>query len=484
MSDNSHGTDVQTKGAQKPLHSAIVAGGGLAGISAALALARHGVQVTLLESKSRLGGRAGSFPVLNAQRQELESIDYCQHVGMGCCTNLKQLIGWLDQVHDWKTHEQLHFFGPDGRYQKLSALPLLPAPYHLAAWLARWPGLQLGDRISVARGMLSIRKVKLDMAASQQSALDWLLARGQTARAIDHFWKTIVVSALGEELGRVHLAALGKVMQDGFLNHRSAFHLLVPAMPLSELFGHRSQAKLQQAGVEIHVQSALETVATHDDSRVTVTTKRGSFNADGLVLALPWYQISKVEDVDRRLGLARIATQADQLSCSPISGVHTWWDRAWLSLPHAAIVGRLCQWVFPHQSAHNATNSVPNQQAQDYYCQIVISASRSLHDIDPVDVAKQIHEDLAQVFPEVGTAKLLRLKIVTDPRAVFSVSPESSSLRPDVNLSERVALAGDWTNTGWPATMEGAVLSGFRAAEHLLKNRSPLPKFVCKPLGG
>jgi len=482
------------------IKSTIVVGGGLAGISAALALAKNGVQVTILESRRRLGGRTGSFTVEHPQSGELEDIDYCQHVGMGCCTNLKQLIQWLGQEHDWQAHRQLHLFGPSGVYQQLQAWPLLPAPLHLSGWLLKWPGLNLRDRVSVARGLLAIDKLQLDAATHTQSALGWLQSQGQTTGAIQRFWSTIVVSALGEELSRVSLAAVAKVLQEGFLRHRDAFHLLVPTRPLGELFGTRTAEQLRDHQVELHLASPVSAIDYSSDAAIRVTSGQRSFTADSLVLAVPWHQLGKIDFGNDSAGLAQLAKSCGQLQSSAITGVHTWWDRRWLELPHAAIVGRLCQWVFPKGDAIQ-TNTIPEKtipsqlgaasvsaaQAEHYY-QIVISATSSRRRGHAHDLATQIQRDLEEVFPAVRDAKLLRYQVVTDPQAVFSISPESHGWRPDPQVTSRLMLAGDWTATGWPATMEGAVLSGFRAAEQLLRlnhaqlNHSRLPNIVCPPL--
>lgn len=483
-------------------NSTIVIGGGLAGISAALALAKHGQRVTLLEARSRLGGRAGSFVTRSTAGEEVETVDYCQHVGMGCCTNLKQLIRWLEQDDAWQTHKQLHFYGPQGQYRRLRGLPGVPAPFHLGTWLWQWPGLSFADRWSVARGMLAIYSLRLDDRAAATAALPWLLEHRQTTNAIDNFWQTIIVSALGERLERVSLAAVGKVLQDGFLYHRHAFHLLVPTRPLDELFGKGAYDSLTAAGVDLLMRAPVEricqlasagssasdldrlpqTPAGNGDAgqaRFRVHYGGKTLTANQIILAVAWHQLPKIDFPQASPDMRQSLTDAARLQSSPITGVHTWWDRAWLPRPHAAIVGRLCQWVFPkpHATAdgQTATNGC--------YYQIVISASRTLPRGNPSAVGETIQADLAHVFPEIRAAKLLRCKTVSDPQAVFSISPQSIEYRPPTEgLSSGMLLAGDWTATGWPATMEGAILSGFRAAETVLQRQGQTRRIVRGPL--
>lgn len=446
----------------KPARTAIVIGGGLAGIAAALALAKQGVKVQLLESKRRLGGRTGSF----SKGEASEQIDYCQHVGMGCCTNLKQLIDWLGQRDEWETHRKLHFYGPDGHYQRLASLPLLPAPLHLSNWLLRWPGLSFADRVAVARGMLAIRKLKIGAKSDQLAAEPWLISQRQTPNAIDRFWRTIIVSALGEQLSQVNLSAVAKVLQDGFLNHRDAFHLLVPKRPLGELFGTEAETVLRNHGVEVHLQTRAQRLVQVAECRfVADSQKLGRTYADAVVVAIPWFRMRALVEATAHTPLMRIVQNAEQISGSPISGIHTWWDRKWLDTPHAAIVGRLCQWVFPkHLVTQQSTDD------SEHYYQIVVSASRQLPRSNSTDLTQLVHQDLAAVFPKVRDAKLLRMQVVTDPLAVYSASVASTELRPKPSVPNvNVWVAGDWVQTGWPATMESAILSGWRAAESIFE---------------
>ncbi len=449
--------------------SVIVVGGGLAGCSAALALARRGIHVTLFESRRRLGGRAGSFDckrgVGEIDSSESMEIDYCQHVGMGCCTNLRQLISWLGQGDDWCVHRELHFYGPSGKYQKLKALPLLPAPAHLANWLLRWPGLRIRDRIGIARAMLAIQRLKPLAAFDAINALAWLHEQNQTPESIERFWNTIIVSALGEETSRVSLSAVCKVMQDGFMNHRDAFHLLVPQKPLAELFGRRVQTVFSQLRVNVRCGASVDSVDLADPDRPRVLVNGQGHESDGLVVAVPWHKFGRLVPASSSAEVLQVAERAGQLSISPISGIHTWWDKPWLEHPHATLIGRLCQWVFPHQDDRKTSGKSREKTA---YYQIVISASRQLPlGADKTELGKLIQADLAQVFPGVMNRTLLDLRVVTDRQAVFSVAPGVNLLRPETLLSPRCALAGDWTRTGWPATMEGAILSGFRAADCL-----------------
>jgi len=398
---------------------------------------------------------------------------------MGCCTNLQQLIDWLGQRHEWETHRSLHFYGPNGRYQRLTALPLLPAPLHLSGWLLRWPGLNIADRIAVARGMLAIRKLKIGSQSDHLPAEPWLVAQHQTPKAIDRFWRTIVVSALGEQLSQVNLSSVAKVLQDGFLNHRDAFHLLVPKRPLGELFGTSAEAVLREHGVDMHLQTRVQRLVQVAECRFVVEAERiGRLQADAVVVAVPWFRMRALVEATGHRALMHVVQNAEQIVASPISGIHTWWDRQWLDTPHAAIVGRLCQWVFPKHAGAQFSTAAP-----DHYYQIVVSASRQLPRGNLPELMRLVHEDLAEVFPKVRDAKLLRMQVVTDPLAVFSASVQCSELRPKSEiLNTNVWLAGDWIQTGWPATMESAILSGWKATESILARWGTPAQITAAPL--
>ena len=455
----------------KERRQVVIIGGGLAGCSAALALARQAdaakrFRITLIESKSRLGGRVGSY---TDQASGL-TIDYCQHLGMGCCTALKQLIDWLDQRSLWRVERNLYFYGPGQQRQRLTALPCLPAPLHLGSWLWNWPGLNWQDRWHIARGMLAINRLPLvgDQAAKLESstALTWLRSHGQPERVLERFWSTIIVSALGEQLDRVGLLPMAKVFQDGFLRKRDAYHLLIPARPLDELFGLRFHEALMAAGVDVQLSTTINKSHWQGANCQRVDLSSGSsIYPDHLIAAVPWHAVGQLVSDCEDAHVKRVAFGAGQLQASPISGVHTWWDRPWLPTPHAALVGQLCQWVFPH-AERNATSEQAASAAQEHYYQIVISASRMLPRGDQQAVARMIEEDLREVFVEARQAKLLRARVVTDPQAVFSVGPGTAAWRPQAGTCHgNICWAGDWTNTGWPATMEGAIRSGLAAAE-------------------
>jgi squalene-associated FAD-dependent desaturase len=461
----------------------VIVGGGLAGMAAALALPADQFKVTLIEAKNRLGGRVGSFYDETTQQY----VDYCQHVGMACCTNLIQFLELLGVEDQWKRQPCLHFFLEHGRYLPLQAWPI-PAPFHLASLILKWPGLRLRDRMAIIVGLWSLMRWNRQVSNNPQLAIDWLLEHGQSQQAIDKFWRLILVSALGEKIERVTVEAARKVIIDGFVTNRRAYHLLVPQRPLAELMAEKAQTVLTGQNVELRFGERAQSFAWHENACRGVWLSDGSFvGGDEVIVSVPWHQISRLfssKPIDgSQLGSSASKPMAPApepclawaerwsgLQSAPITGVHLWWDQPWLEKPHAILVDRLCHWVFadPNTQRQPLNSTDPTS----FYTQVVISGSRELPKGNSARVIEAVEQDLRDVFPTLRGIRLLRATVVTDPNSVFSISPESLDLRPPTDLfaAHHLWLAGDWTDTGWPATMEGAIRSGFAAAALVAKS--------------
>jgi squalene-associated FAD-dependent desaturase len=464
-----------------------VVGGGLAGIQTAMHLSKHGCETWLIESRSRLGGRVGSF----IDPQSGQAIDYCQHVGMRCCGELIRFIEETGQRDQWQEQSTLWFRSRAGKPFQAAAWPL-PAPFHLSGLLLKWPDLSLVDRIAIASALGKLIRTRPTRDFERQMALEWLKAQRQPRNAIDSFWSTILVSALGEQLPRITMGSVHKVMIDGFAATKDAYHLLVPQRSLSELIDQAAQESLAKIGVRLVVGQAVEGLSRNPSGTWGVGVKTKSDSAvklpllpdrselpampampampefQAVVLAVPWHRLGTIlrdTGLEHLPGAAKTLSDVQGLESAPITGVHTWWSKKWFNDPHAILIDRLCQWVFPGPG-----ESDPN--ASEHYYQIVISGSRDLPKGDTEAVLRSVESDLREVFPELGNsgAKLLRGKVVTDPQSVFSVSRGHDESRLDTATfgAQGLFLAGDWTATGWPATMEGALRSGSLAANQVL----------------
>jgi squalene-associated FAD-dependent desaturase len=440
----------QISNASPPLRVGIV-GGGLAGLAAAAALSDRGWQIDLYEARRKLGGRAGSY----VDRESGELIDHCQHVAMGCCTNYLDFCRRTGVAEMFERHERLTFFGPDGWPSAFRPSRWLPAPLHLVPALLGLKYLTLGDKMQIARAMLRLVRTPATACGNEPTVAAWLRQQWQSPRAIERFWQVVLVSALGESLERASLSAARTVFLDGFLAHREASHVLVPRVPLGELYDRRVADWLRSRGVAIYLESPVSQVCETDGRATELRLADGStVPYDFILLAVPWRRLAGLlpESLQRRIDPGnRFVT----IPSSPISSVHLWFDRAITDLHHAVLVGRLSQWAFA--------------RAPVGYHQVVISASHGLAGRERQQVLNEVLADVRAIFPAAAEAKLLRWQLITEQESVFSVRPGLEALRPPQQTAvPNVLLAGDWTRTGWPATMEGAVKSGYLAAEAVL----------------
>ncbi len=435
-----------------------IVGGGLAGLAAAAALAPRGCQVDLFESRRKLGGRAGSY----FDRASGDFVDHCQHVAMGCCTNFLDFCGKTGIDDLLARYTTLHFFSPDGRRNDFTPSRWLPAPLHLAGSLLSLQYLSWGDKLSISRAMLALVRTPRTDTTEGETVLSWLSRQRQSPAAIERFWKVVLISALAESLDRASLAAARKVFVDGFLAHRSASDILVPGVSLDELYDRRAAAWLEKQGVCIHRETPVATVFERGQCVAGLQfAEGGSVEFDFLILAVPWTRVGKLLTL-RLQAVVDPQNRFATISSSPISSVHLWFDRPITDLPHAVFVERLSQWVFARSS---------ELSAKEHYYQVVISASSDLIGRDRQSIVDEVLADLKIAFPSTGSAQLVRWQLITEQQAVFSVQPGLDAIRPTQQTAiPNLMLAGDWTRTGWPATMEGAVRSGYLAAEAVLAN--------------
>ncbi len=440
----------------RPPSRIAVVGGGLAGLAAAVALAESGQSVELFETKRRLGGRATSFE--DSQTNEL--IDNCQHVAMGCCTNFLDLCRRTHIEHLLRRDTRLHFFARDGRRNDLRGANWLPAPMHLAPSFLRLSYLSLWERIQVCRGLVKLARSSSQTESEQATIGSWLREHGQSERAIRCFWEVVLVSALAESLDRASLAAARKVFVDGFLRANSAYHVYVPAVRLQRLYDQIA-AHLSKHHATLHLGRGVKRVERDASGVCLRLDDDTSHQFDFVVAAVPWRRVAAILPTE----LAAVAAVSESIPSSPITSLHLWFERPIMALPHAVLIDRLSQWVF-------AGTPDANRDSTSHYYQVVISASRDIARRDRGSVLDEVLEDLRETWPAARDAKLLDWRMITEPHAVFSVTPEVEQLRPSQQTAcPQIVLAGDWTQTGWPATMEGAVRSGYLAAEAILTQR-------------
>jgi squalene-associated FAD-dependent desaturase len=469
------------RAAEQPSHKnmasgsrVIVVGGGLAGLAAASALGARGIPVTLLESRGRWGGRASSF----VDQQTGECIDNCQHVAMGCCTNFFHFCRTVGIAELFRREEGLTFVGPDGESSPLAA-SRLPAPLHLFPALVRLKYFSWRDKLAIARGLFRLAWAR-PRPEDASSFREWLVRHGQPQAAIDRFWHVVLVSALSERLDRISVLHARKVFVDGFLANRMGWEVWLPTAALDELYGPRIVSWLETHEVSARLNSGVKclrlsparrgelqpgTADTEGMAALGVELRSGEFvSGDQIILALPQHLVLDLfpETLRAHPSLAKIA----RLETAPIASVHLWFDRPIMDAAHLTLVDRLSQWVFNR----SAIGSAAGASNRGHYYQVVISASHELAGRPGAETINKVVDELAEILPAIKTARLQHARVVTEHKAVVSMTPGAESLRPTQQSPIRnVQLAGDWTRTGWPCTMEGAIRSGYLAAENVLK---------------
>jgi squalene-associated FAD-dependent desaturase len=444
----------------------VIIGAGLAGLAAATALAARGFSVTVLESRTRPGGRAGSFT--DAVSGQL--VDTCQHVSMGCCTNLAHFCRTVGIDRHLRPQPALYFLTPDRRVSRFGA-DRLPAPFHLARSFLRAHYLTPGDKLRVAWGLARLRRGDPD---ADPPFLDWLRHHRQTPRTVERFWGLVLVSALNETPDRIGLRYARKVFVDGFLRHRRGFEVSLPAVPLGRLYGAELQAWLERHGVRLLLGQGVRRLVVEGGAVRGLEMRAGdAAEADWYVAAVPFDRLLDLLPADLSDAEPYFANLR-HLETSPITSVHLWYDRPVTDLPHAVLVGCVGQWVF-----NRGPWAVTGDGPAEHYLQVVVSAARAFRGLNHDEVQRRIVTELAGLFPAAAEDNLLRARVVTEHNATFSAVPGVDRWRPAQGSPLRnLLVAGDWTATGWPATMEGAVRSGYLAAEALLRRKGVVARLL------
>ncbi|MCC5830079.1 MAG: FAD-dependent oxidoreductase [Phycisphaeraceae bacterium] len=429
----------------------VILGGGLAGLAAAVRLGELGVDCHLLEMRDRLGGRAGSFRDV----EQNQWLDNCQHVLMGCCTALidfYQRIGVEDRIR-W--HRTIHFVDERGRMDRLEA-DGLPAPLHLMGSVADLGFLKLSEKWMVSRAMHAMLKLgEAELSALHRTDFHtWLRIHGQSERLIERFWTTVIISALNEEPRNAAADYAMRVFRDGFLGHRRAYEVGLAKGSLQELYDPAGRA-IERAGNAMLCSTRVESVEPRPGGGWSVRTNKGEIAAAHVISCLPFDGLSRIAPAKVMSKLGPL----ERIEVSPIVGVHLWFARPFLPVPLAALIGSPLHWVFDKGGGH---------------VHGVISAARGLVDQPGEVIARMAVEEIRRCFPEARRIRPVRHRVIKEKRATFAIRPGIDDLRPDADIGmEDWFMAGDWCRTGWPATMEGAVRSGYRAVEAWCRRHRP-----------
>jgi zeta-carotene desaturase len=453
-----------------------IVGGGLAGLSAGCALAEAGFSVMLFERRPYLGGRASSYQHPGTG----EVVDNCQHVLLGCCTNLVDLYRRSGVEDKIRWYDRLVFLEPGGRESWIGP-SFLPAPGHNAPSFLGAACLSGADKISIARAMMALlRRAPADVG---QSFLGWLERHHATRGAVERFWKTILISALNEDLERVSVPYAALVIRESFMKSAEAGRMGVPAIPLSDLY-RAAGDYIQARGGEIRLRTAVEGIRW-DAGGVRLLAAGVETQADYLILAAPFDATARL--LPESSETAALRGQLGKFSTSPIVGIHFWFDRQITLLDHAVLLDRTIQWMFHkskfQESPHPGRERLGGAPESGSYVELVVSAAKALVGKPKGEIEELALAECREFFPEAREARLVKSTVIKEVHATFSPEPGGDKYRPaQATQWPRVFLAGDWTATGWPATMEGAVRSGYLAAEALAKGAGSAKSFLVPDL--
>jgi len=448
----------------------VVVGGGVAGLSAACALADSGYRVRLLERRPYVGGRASSYEHPGAG----EVIDNCQHILLGCCTNLVDFYRRLGVADEIQWFDRTVFIEPGGRQTVLEP-NALPAPLHMSFAFLRAHAFSVADKLAIIRGILSFLKdVSPD---TTETFAHWLVRTGQTTSATDRFWKLVLASALNEDPECISLHYAAKVFREVFLFSARGGEMGIPRLPLSELYG-KAADYLKARGAEIHLRTGVDLIRQQDGLWFIVAGEQ-SFTADAVVLALSFEAMQKLQSaLPQTEGAEALFATLRGFGHSPITSIHLWFDREVTSLDHAVLLDTPFHWMY------NKSRLQPEiRNSAGSYLELVVSASRALIPMQRQEIVDLATHELPKFFPALRSARLDKAAVVKEVRATYSVRPLLDQIRPGAEGPwPGIYLAGDWTATGWPATMEGGVRSGYLAAEALTRDSGDEKKFLVPDL--
>ena len=456
----------------------IIIGGGLAGLAGAVALADAGLQVDLYERRPILGGRASSF----IHPSSGEQVDNCQHVLLGCCVNLVDFYTRLGVADHIAFHETIPFIDESNRVSVIGP-SRLPPPLHLLPSFLRLKSLGFKDKLSIVRtvaGMVRhiMRNRESDTAGVQAPvSMDaWLKAHGASDRAVEAFWKPFLISALNDELDDIDADYGVRTTVRAFLINRRGYEVGLPAVPLGDLYAP-SIEYIEQRGGRVVLDQGVQGISSHGGRVTSISLQDGSsVEAEAYLSGLPFDVLCRLlpEDYASHPCFSILTG----LTVSPITAVHVWFDRPVTHLDYAAVIGRKIQWIF-NQSIRDPDAFTSGNPGT--YLGLVVSASDEWMKLPRQKIIDQAMEDLRSLLAAVRQAELIKAVVVKEGRATFAPSPGCDALRPGPSCPlSNLFIAGDWVQTGWPATMESAVRSGYQATEALLGSLGA-PERILKP---
>ncbi len=441
----------------------IVVGGGFAGLSAACLLAEAGVRVLVVEARPQLGGRATAF----RDRDTGEMVDNGQHVLFGCYRATFEFLRRIGAEANVRrqTSLELPCYDTSGHRSELKCPPV-PAPLHLLFGVLTWRPIPWSERLAalrLARPLIAARRqvrsglVTYDGGATD-TVHDWLIRHGQGPTLIDWLWAPLAVAALNQSVHHAAAAPFVRVLAEMFAPDRSAAAIVLPTKPLHEMYAEPARAFIVARGGDVRT-STVARLAFEGDRVMGVDVRGDRIAAPTVLSAVAWHAIANLFGPDSRGALSSLTTRAAAMDSQPIVTVNLWYDREVMPETFAGLPGRTMQWVFDKRLAFGGVAS---------HLSLVSSGASEIESRSNAELTALAHEEVSGSIPGARQATLVRATVIRERRATFSLAPGQPARPGPTTGVKGLFMAGDWTDTGLPATIEGAVVSGHTAARAIL----------------
>ena len=451
----------------------VVIGAGFAGLSAAVRLSSRGAKPLVVEARGRPGGRATAF----ADRDTGELVDNGQHILLGCYRDTLAFLGEIGAAGHVRLERQLAvtMIDRDGRRSRLSCPPL-PPPMHLLAGVLEWSALSWRDRLSIGGMVTPLRNARRELAGApvraaspDETVEQWLIRNGQTDRLREMLWNPLALAALNQPPDRAAAPPFARVLAEMFGGDAEGAAIALPITPLDAMYAEPARQYIERRGGEVRLGASAAVTTDLDGAAATGVRVGGdTIGAPRVVSAVPWFAFPDL--FDREPPALRVTIdRARRMASSPIVSVNLWFDRAVLDEPFIGLPGRAMQWAFNRAGgdthAHGSDGGTHAERAGGGYVALVSSGADAMLARPNEELIQIAHDELLQALPAARAARLLRGTVVRERRATFSLAPGQPPRPAAETAVKGLVLAGDWIDTGLPATIEGAVRSGNRAAE-------------------